>query len=155
MFAVALAAVDCLGLRVADLVAGYWLIGVAMEVGLLAMPRYHGRGRRFWVGFEATGLGLLLAYVAGTQVGHRAVNGWAYRVTESLYGSMLRLPPNTFVWCLEHGLVVDPRKPLKVYEMIALFEVAYGFPMLLLAGVGGALAAWLGSRRAPRAFARP
>ena len=53
---------------------------------------------------------------------------------------MLGLPADAFRWCTEHGLVIDPQKPLKAYEMVAVFEVACGLPMLLLACVGGALA---------------
>ena len=60
---------------------------------------------------------------------------------------MLGLPTDAFHWCLKHGLVIDPRKQLKVYEVVAVFEVAYGLPMLILAIVGGALATWLVSRR--------
>ena len=73
-----------------------------------------GWGRRFWGGFEATGLGLLLAYTAGSHAGRRVVNGWAYRVTENIYGRALGLPADAFQSCFEHGLVIDPRKPLKV-----------------------------------------
>ena len=143
MVVVALAALDCLGARVADFLAGCWLVGVTMQVGLFAMFRSRGRSRRFWAGFEATGLGLLLAYLAGSscQLLKQVVNGWAYRVTR---GRLRRCPccvfrPDAFQWCLEHGLVIDPRKPLKVNEVVAVFEVAYGLPMLLLAGVGGRL----------------
>ena len=150
MAVVALAALDCLAVRIADFLAGCWLVVAAMQVGLFAMFRSRGWGRRFWAGFEATGLGLLLAYTAGSHASPRVVNGWAYRVTEGIYGSMLGLPADAFQWCWEHGLVIDPRKPLKVYEAVAVFEVAYGLPMLLLAGVGGALAARLVSRRARR-----
>ena len=155
MAVVALAAVDCLGVRIAEFFAGCWLVGVAMQAGLFAMSRSRGRGRRFWAGFEATGLVLLLAYAAGSQADRRVVYGWAYRVTESIYRSMLCLPPDAFQWCFEHGLVVDPRKPLKVYEVVALFEVAYGLPMLLLACVGGTLAANRWGRHAQRPLATP
>jgi hypothetical protein len=153
MVVVALAALDCLGARVADFLAGCWLVGVTMQVGLFAVFRSRGWYRRFWAGFEATGIALLLAYAAGSHTSRRVVNGWAHRVTEGIYGAFLRLPADAFQWCFDHGLVIDPRKPLKVYEVVAVFEVAYGLPILLLAGVGGALAAWLWSPRAPRALA--
>ena len=82
MAVVALAALDCLAVRIADFVAGCWLVVAAMQVGLFAMIRSRGWGRRFWAGFEATGLGLLLAYIAGSHAGPRVVNAWAYRVSE-------------------------------------------------------------------------
>ena len=44
------------------------------------------------------------------------------------------------------AFVIEHRKPLKVYEVVAVFDVAYGLPMLLLASVAGVLAAKLGSR---------
>jgi hypothetical protein len=150
MAVVALAALDCLAVRIADFLAGCWLVVAAMQVGLFAMFRSLGWGRRFWAGFEATGLALLLAYTAGSRHSPRVVNGWAYRVTEGIYGSMLGLPADAFQWCVKHGLVIDPRKPMKVYEVVAVFEVAYGLPMLVLAGVGGALAARFVSRRSRR-----
>ena len=148
MAVVALAAVDCLAIRTADFVAGCWLVGASVQVGLFAMLRSRGWGRRFWAGFEAAGLGLLLAYTAGSHASARVVNGWAHRVSQGLYDFMLGLPDGAFQWCLQHGLVVDPRKPLKVYEVVILFEIAYGLPMLLLAGIAGAVTAWLWSRRA-------
>lgn len=145
MALVVFAALECLGVRLAEYLAGYWLVGAALQVGLFAMLRSRGRSRRFWAGFEATGLGLLLAYTACFCVARRMTYGWAYRVTEGIYGAMLGLPADAFRWCIEHGLVIDPQKPLKVYEMVAVFEVACGIPMLLLACVGGALTAKLGA----------
>ena len=124
-----------------------------MQAGLFAIRRSVGRIRRFWAGFEATGLGLLLAYIACSYAGLRVFDRWAYKVSESVYGSLRGLPPDAFRWCFEHGLVIDPRKPLKVYEVVAVFEVAYGLPMLILAIVGGFLAAKLGSQRALRPLA--
>jgi hypothetical protein len=155
MAVVALAALDCFGVRFAEYLAGCWLVGAAMQVGLFAMLRSGGRSRRFWAGFEATGLGLLLVYTACSHAVRREIYGWAYRVTESIYGSLLGLPADAFQWCFEHGLLIDPRKPLKVYEMVAVFEIAYGLPMLLLACVGGVSAARLGARRARRPLATP
>ena len=43
MAVVVLAALDCLGVRLAEQLAGYWLLGAAMQVGLFAMPRSRGR----------------------------------------------------------------------------------------------------------------
>lgn len=145
---VAIAALDCLGVRHSEFLAGCWLVGAAIQVGLIAMLRSRGRSRHFWTGFETTGLGLLLAYAVFSQSCRRVVYRWAYWVTESIYDSMLGLPPDVFQWCFEHGLVIDPQRSLKVYEMVAVFEVAYGLPILLLAGVGGVLSAKLGSMRA-------
>jgi hypothetical protein len=153
MAVVAFAALDCLGVRFADFLAGCWLVGGAMQLGLFAMRRSVGWFRGFWAGFEATGLALLLAYIACSHAGLRVFDRWAYKVSESVYGSLRNLPPDALQWCLEHGLVIDPRKPLKVYEVVAVFEVAYGLPMLILAIVGGFLAAKLGSRRALRSVA--
>jgi hypothetical protein len=155
MAVVAFAALDCLGVRNAGFLAGCWLVGGAMQVGLFAMRRSVGRLRRFWVGFEATGLGLLLAYIACSHARLRVFGLWAYKVSESVYGSLRGLPPDILQWCFEHGLVIDPQKPLKVYEVVAVFEVAYGLPMLILAIVGGFLAAKLGWPRAPRPLATP
>ncbi len=153
MAVVAFAAFDCLAVRNADFLAGCWLVGGAMQAGLFVMSRSVGGSRRFWAGFEATGLGLLLAYIVCSRAGLRVLDRWAYKVSESVYGSLRGLPPDAFRWCFEHGLVIDPRKPLKVYEVVAVFEVAYGLPMLILAIAGGFLAAKLGSRRALRSLA--
>jgi hypothetical protein len=153
MAAVAFAAFDFLGVRNADFLAGCWLVGGSMQAGLFAVRRSVGGIHRFWVGFEVTGLGLLLAYIACSHVGLPVFDRWAYKVSESVYGSLRGLPPDAFQWCFEHGLVIDPQKPLKVYEVVAVFEIAYGLPMLILAIVGGFLAAKLGSQRALRPLA--
>ena len=149
MAVVALASSTALRLASADFLA--WVLARRGRHAGRALPCYGSRGwgRRFWAGFEASGLGLLLGD-RWLPCRPQVVNGWAYRVTEGIYGSMLGLPADAFQWCLEHGLVIDPRKPLKVYEVVVVFEVAYGLPMPVLAGVGGALASSLGTRRARR-----
>jgi hypothetical protein len=111
MAVVALAARDCLGVRVAELIAGCWLVGAIMQFALVSMFRCLGCGRRFWAGFEATGLGFLRADTARSDASRLVVNGWAYRAAEDIYGSMLDLPAGALHWCFEHDLVIDPRKP--------------------------------------------
>jgi hypothetical protein len=75
--------------------------------------------------------------------------------SEPCHRTALGLPVDAFQWCFAHGLVIDPRKPLKIYEVVVVFEVAYGLPMLLLAGLGGALAMWLRSRPDRRSLPEP
>lgn len=148
MTVVVFVALDCFAVRTPELYNGYWLIGCTMQIGYFMMLRSRCRTRRFWAGFEMTGLGTLLAYAAWCRADYRAFNLWPYALLERTYGALGNLPPDAFQWCFEHGLVIDPRKPLRVYEMLIAFEVAYGLPMLLLAGGGGLLAANFGWRRA-------
>ncbi|WP_406695037.1 hypothetical protein V5E97_28755 [Singulisphaera sp. Ch08] len=148
MAVVVFVALDCFALRTPEFYIGFWLIGGVMQVGLFALLRSRGRSRRFWFGFELTGLGALLAYAAWCRADYRAFNLWPYAILERIYSALQDLPPDTYQWCSEHGFLIDPRKPLRVYEVVVAFEVAYGLPMLLLAVGGGLLAANFGSRRA-------
>lgn len=148
MAVVVFVALDCFALRTPEFYIGVCLIGVVMQVGLFAVLRSRGRRRRFWIGFEMTGLGALLAYVAWCRADYRAFNLWPYAILERIYGALQHLPPDALRWCSEHGFLIHPQNQLRVYELVVAFEVAYGVPMLLLAISGGVLAANLGSRSA-------
>jgi len=148
MAVIAFAAIDCFAVRIAGSLAGCWMVGCAMQVGIIAMLPGGARSRRFWIGFEATGLGVLPVYIALSHAEFPLLNLWPYKILVSFYGFLRSLPPDSFQWCFEHGLIIDPHRPLKVYQIVFVFEVAYGLPMLLLAIAGGFLVSKLGSRRA-------
>ncbi len=79
-------------LRTPEFYIGVWLIGVVMQVGFFAVLRSRGRSRRFWIGFEITGLGSLLAYAAWCRADYRAFNLWPYAILERIYAAFQHLP---------------------------------------------------------------
>ena len=124
MALVAFAAVDCMAIPVADHFGGAWVVGVALQVGLLFLLRSRGRERRFWVGFEAVGLSMVIAFFACKSLARRTIFRWPVWLFDNPYS------------------FIDVNDELMVYEMVIIFEVAYGLPMLLLALSGGMLAAF-------------
>ncbi|MHC5538416.1 hypothetical protein ACYOEI_09325 [Singulisphaera rosea] len=145
MAVVVLAAVDCFLIQFWDALAGAFLMGLALQVGLFVLIRSRARGHHFCVGFEATGLAALLIYVPG----HRAyfnqvIVPWTFDLSGAVDRALRYLPYHVFGWYRRH-LVVDPNNALRIIDIIALQEVSFGLPMLLLASIGGLLA--LFSRR--------
>jgi hypothetical protein len=149
MAVVVLAAVDCSLIRFWDAFAGGLLMGLALQVGLLGLPLSRGRGRRFWVGFEATGLAALLIYVPCHRVFFtQVIVPWTYHLFGAINRAMTHLSYGALVWYRRH-LFINPGGALRTIDVIALQEVSFGLPMLLLASVGGLLAVLLAKRRAP------
>jgi hypothetical protein len=135
MTLVAFAAVDCMAMPVADRFGGAWVAGAALQVGLLLLLRSRGREHRFWMGFEVAGLSIVTTFFACMTLFHPLVFRWP-------------------VWLVKNTFnTIDFKKPLMVYEVVMILEIAYGVPMLLLALAGGLLAAFInppgvGPRRA-------
>jgi hypothetical protein len=148
MAAVAVVAFDCFLLVMTD-GAGVLLTGLALNVGLVLGWRGRGTRRRFWAGFVATALAVLLGYAIcfSFEVAALTTYQWPLFVFNQLI--MAHLPPTAEDWVM--GLLADPMR--QFIFILILFEVSCGLPMLLLAAIGGALAAWIGSRRAPRSGA--
>jgi hypothetical protein len=149
MAAVVFAAIDCAAVRVAEVFAGAFLIGIGVQVGLFLWMRGRGRDRRFWAGFVATGLVAMLAYIICSRSGLRMINRWPlYLFNDVIYASLPHLPAVVSGWFLDHAYI-NLNSPLRVIDVVAVFEVSYGLPMLLLASVGGLLTAGIGSRHLP------
>jgi len=149
MILVVVAAIDCAFLPVAERLAGGLLIGLALQIGPLWIVRASGRARRFWVGFEATGLTLVVAYVAALHsASNRAIVQWPFSLFAGLMRACSHLPEDLQLWLLRHVLL-DPNQALRVIDVIAVFEISYGLPMVLLAVAGGLLATLAGPALAP------
>ena len=73
---------------------------VALQVGLFRMLRHRGCGRRFWVGFEVTGLALLLIYLTCHQALFftQMIVPWTYRFFDVIDGMMAHLPYGVFAF---------------------------------------------------------
>lgn len=125
MVLVAFAALDCTVIPVADHFAAGLAIGVALQVGLLLMLRSRGRRRRFWVGFEVTGSALLLSFFACKTLSLETVCRWPLFLFDNPYN------------------FIDIHDSLNIWEMVIVFELSYGLPMLLIAVSGGLLASFL------------
>ena len=147
MIAVAFFAADCTVALVPGLFAGGLLIGLALQAGLYFFTVGHGRRRRFWAGFEAAGLAALLVYEVGIHVFFRTFVGWPLYLFGSVRGVLAHLPSDATNWIVRHVYIVDPNGNLTVIQRLAMFELAFGVPMVLLAASGGLMAAFIGSRR--------
>jgi hypothetical protein len=134
MVAVAVIAFDCFLLTMTD-GAGILMVGLALTVGFLCWWRGHGKGKRFWFGFELVGLVAVVAYIVTIQFSEGLILQWpAYLLNRGLD----RLP---YVIALQNS-------PASIESQIAqvlLFELSYGLPMLLIASLGGILTALIAS----------
>jgi len=128
MAAVAVAALDCFVLVMTD-GGGVLLVGLTLTVGFVCWWCGRGRGRRFWLGFEAAGLAAVLAYIGFAHADQELILQWP-------------------VYLLNHGLARVPyvldllmSQPANQSQIaaIVLFEASYGVPMLLIASLGGIL----------------
>jgi hypothetical protein len=148
MVAVAFCAADCFLIRFWGLFAGAYLMVIALQVGLFRMLRNRGCGRRFWVGFEATGLAVLLIYLACHQAFFtQMIVPWTYRFFDVIDGTMAHLPYGVFAFYRKY-LFINMRGGMSIFAIIAVQEVSFGIPMLMLASAVGTLAACVVLRRA-------
>jgi hypothetical protein len=99
MLGVAVVAVDFF--LIVDVFYGVLLIGLALNLGLVRMARSHGRKRRFWAGFEATGLAMLLAFIACFEA----------------FGEVVYAPVGAFVYALIGLQCVLARLPMPTSVM--------------------------------------
>ena len=129
MAAVAVIAFDCF-MFVMTAGVGVLLIGLALTVGVVCWWRGQGEGKRFWLGFEMTGLAGVLAFI-----GYVKADGW-----------IDILPWAEFV--ANHGPWIYLAGVSPLLGGVVVSEVSYGVPMLLIASIGGLLAT-LTSRGAP------
>ena len=140
MLAVAFSAADCFLIRFWGFFAGGFLMVVALQVGLFRVSRTRGSGQRFWIGFELTGLALLLIYL----VCHHAfftqiIVPWTYRLFDIIDGTMAHLPYGIFAFYRRY-LFIDMRGGMGSFAIIAVQEVSFGVPMLMLALAAAMLA---------------
>jgi len=140
MVAVAVVAVDCVLLMLPATFAGVYLTGIALQVGLAAWAFADPRGRRFVIGFEATGWALLLSFLLGRAFFNRAVVQWPDFLYASYRSSLSDLTPEAVDWLLGHFSIPDPNGNLSVLQFFGVLELTFGVPMLLLASAGGLVA---------------
>ena len=81
MAAVAVVALDCFALITTGGV-GVLLIGLILSVGFACWWRGHGRGRRFWLGFEVAGLVTVLVYVFFARSNDELIAEWPMYVLD-------------------------------------------------------------------------
>jgi hypothetical protein len=115
--------------------AGILMVGLALTVGFLCWWRGHGKGKRFWFGFELAGLAAVVAYVATINLSEGLMIQWPFYLLQL---GAVYVP---YVMELVESLEGSPA----VIREILLFEVSYGLPMLLIASLGGILTALLAS----------
>jgi hypothetical protein len=140
MVAVAFCAADCFLIRFWEFFAGGLLMSVALQAVLFRMRLTRGRPRRFWVGFEVTGLALLLIYLICHQVFlTQIIVPWTYRLSATIDGTMAHLPYGIFAFYRRY-LFIDMRGGMSNFGIIAVQEVSFGVPMLMLALAAAMLA---------------
>src|SRR4051794_9630649 len=102
MAAIVFVAIDCSVLRFPAHFAGCLLIGLAMQVGLFQLLRRRGRIRRFWAGFEATGLAALIAYIACLRADYLMIIRWVFYLFGAINGALSYLAPDAYLWMHRH-----------------------------------------------------
>ena len=122
MAVVAVIAINCFMLAMTD-GGGVLLILMALNVGLVRWWRGRGRGRRFWLGFEVAGLVAVLAYIGLMQTNNELIVQWPVFLLN-------HAPYMNGFW---NSLAIN----MSQIAGLLLFEVSYGFPMLLIAVLGG------------------
>jgi hypothetical protein len=136
MAAVAVVAFDCFVLIMTD-GGGVLLVGLTLTVGFVCWWRGRGKGRRFWLGFEVAGIAAVLAYTSIIQTDDGLIAQWP------MYLLNLGLARSSYVVDLWNFLAADNSQAAP----LALFEMSYGLPMLLIAAIGGLVAALIGPLR--------
>jgi hypothetical protein len=140
MLTTAVIALDCFALVITD-GAGVLLIGLLLNVGFVRWCRTQGRRRRFWGGFVAAGLVVVLAYIGCIQVLGDNFAQWPLFI---LINTPQYLPTWAGEW-LDNFIGTHSRFPLSF--AVAIFEVGFGLPMLLLASIGGLLSTFTWHRQ--------
>jgi hypothetical protein len=87
------AAIYCCLIKAPAYFAGCYLIGLSLQVGFPLMLRGRGPRRRFWAGFEATGLIALVVFTACRTAFDRVVVRWPMNLYEDYRNSLSHLPP--------------------------------------------------------------
>ena len=139
MALVAILAVDSTALRsfLVGGLEGFLVIGLGLQVGLLCMIASHGSVRRFWIGFEASGLLAMIAYVGLAMLAPESmdlffINGMNF---------LARQVPSAVV----QQIIVEEQSET-LTTILMLQEALLGLPQLLVALSGGVLvlilAAW-------------
>ncbi len=146
MVLVAFVALDCSMALIPGYLAGGYLLAIALQLGLAALLRSRGRWRRFWVGFEASGVIALAAFLVCRQAFSQAIARWPGFLYESYRASLALLPGGVMDWLLAHLYVFDPRQSLSTLQVVVVLELTFGLPMLLLAAASGRLVAVLGPK---------
>jgi hypothetical protein len=124
MIAVAVIAFDSFLLIMTEGV-GILLVGLTLTIGIVCWWRGRGKGKRFWLGFEAAGLAAVLAYIGCVEASGGLILRWP-----------VRLP-----YVIELCDSLSASGPLNGdLVLLILFEVFFGIPMLLIASIGGLLA---------------
>jgi hypothetical protein len=136
LIAVAITGFDCFILRDVD-GCGILLIGLALNFGYICMRRARDGRRRFWIGFEVTGLAVLLTYLACFEAGVVMSGFFPQMAASFLEIARVFLQPDAVI-SLEDFVYFENSNPL--VAQLVVFEVAFGLPMLLLAACGGWLA---------------
>jgi hypothetical protein len=136
MAAVAVVALDFSLIRMMGYERGL-VIGIALNVGIVRWWSSRGPSRRFWAGFEAIGLAAVLAFIGCSEAFPDTV---PVCPLVPLYGLVPGLPTTTArrtAYYLAFPREIDPW-----HIIVILWEMAYyGLPMVLLATLGGSLAA--------------
>ena len=134
MAAVAVVALDCFALITTG-GAGVLLIGLILSVGFACWWRGHGRGRRFWLGFEVAGLVTVLVYVFFARSNDELIAEWPMYVLDL---GLKRSP-------LLVGFWTSLSKQQSQIAGLVVFEMFYAPLMALVASLGGMFAIMIGS----------
>jgi hypothetical protein len=146
MVLVAFVALDCSMALIPGYLAGGYVLAIALQLGLAPLLRSRGRWRRFWVGFEASGVIALAAFLVCRQVFSQAIARWPGFLYESYRAALAQLPGGVVDWLLTHVYVFDPRQSLSTLQVVVVLELTFGLPMLLLSAACGLLAVVVGPK---------
>ena len=140
MITIAVIALDCY--FVIEVFLGILLPILVLNIGLVPMGLSRARKRRFWVGFELTGLLLLVAYSACLMVVAEP-----FPFLHEPLASVGEYIPIRLAEALEMWIgSSSPSYVVPIFLIILIDEIVFGIPLLLLAVGGGLIAMWTGPR---------
>ena len=121
--------------------AGGMLLTVGLLIGLVRLLKSRGRRNDFWKGFEFFGLPMLIAYLGCYNfLFNRLIVPWTYLVFDKIDVIMVKLPDQVLEVYNKY-FYININSSLRPIDIVAVHEVAFGVPMLLLSLAGGLLAA--------------
>lgn len=124
-----------------EYLAGGLLLTVGLLVGLVRLLKGRGQRNDFWKGFVYFGLPMLIAYlICYNFFLSRLIVPWAYLVFDKIDAIMVNLPDQVLE-IYHRYFYIDIHSALRPINLVAIHEVAFGVPMLLLSLAGGLLAA--------------
>ena len=117
--------------------AGGMLLAVGLQIGIVRLAKSRDRQNNFWKGFELSGWSMLVAYL----ICHKffftwLIVPWTYFVFNKIEAFIVNLPDPVLNLFNEY-IYININNALRPVDIVAVQEVSFGLPMLLLSLAGG------------------